>query len=124
MPPYEPTLHDHLPLAKRANWLTLLSGRTVRWLGGAEKIEAGLRARAGDVTVAGLGGGALAVRAGAEPAPGDVERGEFLPAYRAVASAVRSVRLDDVHFLGEGFPDDRAQAWLEAFDRPVSGAEA
>lgn len=119
MLPYEPSIHDHLPLVKRANWLTLLSDRTVRWLGGADAVLRQLHTPGGPALEP-LGGGAVAIRTAAAPAVGDVERGDDLPAYRAVARAVRPARLDEIPGPGPGFPDDQAQAWLDAFDTPVA----
>ena len=126
MLPYEPSVHAHVPQVKRANWLTLLSNTTVRWLGGSGALTAALRTAthadgAPPMPVDALGGGALAIRAGVAPAVGDVEAGDFLPAYRAVAAAVRRARLDEIEAPSGVFPPYGAQTWLEAFDEPVPG---
>ena len=118
--PYDVATRDFVPLVKRVNWLTLLSARAVARLDGADRVAHRLRG-APDVAVVPLDGGGLLLRAGPAPQLGDLAAGDTISAYRAVAAVVRPVRLDAIDGPGEGFPDDRAQEWLDAFDTEITG---
>ena len=112
--PFDPQTETFLPLIKRANWLCLISERAIAHLGGRRRVEESLAASPGiDAHAAGNG---MIIRAGSAPQTGDLPRGDNIPLFRSVAKVIRPVRLETLPGLGSGFPDDRAQAWLEAFD--------
>jgi hypothetical protein len=60
-------------------------------------------------------GSALCVQAGDAPAPGDVNRGETLPAYRAVAAALAAGRSRSFYCDLPFDEDDDAEAWRARF---------
>jgi hypothetical protein len=93
----------------------LLSERTIAHLGGGERVKASLSVSAGiDVDDVGTG---IAIRAGKTPQIGDIPMGDIIPLFRAVAKVLRPVRMEALPGPGGGFPDERAQEWLEAFDK-------
>ena len=112
--PFNPQTETFLPLIKRTNWLSLLSERTVAHLGGRQRVEELLAASAGiDVDTVANG---MAIQAGSVPQTGDIPTGDTLPLFRSVAKVLRPVRMEALRGPGDGFPDERAQEWLEAFD--------
>jgi len=112
--PFNPQTDTFLPLIKRTNWLCLLSERTIAHLGGRAHVTQLLTATPGiDVDDAASG---IAIRAGSVPKTGDIPMGDTIPLFRSVAKVLRPVRMETLRGPGNGFPDDRAQAWLEAFD--------
>jgi hypothetical protein len=112
--PFNPSTGDFLPLIKRANWVCLLSERMIAHLGGGSQLAESLVATPG-ITTRDVGTGML-VRAGMVPQIGDIPRGDAIPMFRSVAKVLRPVRMDSIDGLGSGFPDERAQEWLDAFD--------
>jgi len=120
--PFDPPKQTFLPLIKRANWISLLSERSIAHLGGRQRVEESLAASGGpgNIAVRDAGTGMM-IRAGLAPQTGDLPRGDGIPLFRSVAKVIRPVRLDAIDGLGDGFPDDRAQEWLEAFDKGNPG---
>jgi hypothetical protein len=113
--PFNPRTETFLPLIKRTNWVCLVSERAIAHLGGRERVKESLAASAGiDVDDVGTG---IAVRAGAAPQIGDIPLGDTIPLFRSVAKVLRPVRMEALPGPGRGFPDERAQEWLEAFDK-------
>ena len=101
---------------KGVNWLTLVSDAFLPRLGGEEA----LRARLGpEVTVSRLPAGLL-LQAGPEPRYGDVNAEEMLPEYRAVARALKPIRLFKHPPLGPeelgSFGWQGTADWLRRFD--------
>jgi len=111
---YDPAIDDLLPLVKRANWLTLLSSRTVEFLGGRDRLAADLGSDQ-SVSFDDLPLG-VAIQAGPEPQTGDLGQRDFLPLYRRVARAVRRARVDEIDGDGKGFMRTATNQWLNAFD--------
>jgi TseV toxin immunity protein TsiV len=116
--PFDPRRGTFLPLIKRANWISLISERAIAHLGGRDDVKESLGSAAG-VEVSDVGTG-ISIRAGAAPHIGDTPSGDVLPTLRSVARVIRPVRMETIPGPGSGFPDDRAQEWLEAFDRGSS----
>jgi len=116
--PFDPQHETFRPLIKRANWICLLSERSLAHLGGRQHVEASLAASSapGDIAVRDAGSGMM-IRAGSAPQTGDLPGGDRVPLFRSVAKVIRPVRLDAIGGLGAGFPDHRAQDWLDAFDK-------
>ena len=74
------------------NWLTALCPQLADRLGGAGALRASLP-KPCEVTE--LSGGTVLLQAGPEPLAGDVNRNDRLPAYQAVARALRPVWVPD-----------------------------
>jgi TseV toxin immunity protein TsiV len=105
---------DFLPRIKRVNWLTFVSTKAVRYLGGLDKLRNKLKDP--EITVHELAHG-IAIQAGPAPRLGDVSRRDFLPVYRRVASVLRPMRLDKHGSFGRHFSDEAAAEWLDGLDR-------
>jgi hypothetical protein len=116
--PFDPRTETFLPLIKRVNWISLLSERAIAHLGGRAYVKASLGSAAG-VEVSDVGTG-ISIRAGMAPHIGDMPSGDVLPEFRSVARVIRPVRMETIPGPGSGFPDDRAQEWLEAFEKGSS----
>lgn len=110
---------EFVPLVKRANWLTFVSGRTAAWLGGADQLRQTLASEPS--VVVHQAGPNLVIQAGPAPEPGDVGRRVFLPAYRAVAAAIRPARLEHHAGLGRAFSEGVPDEWLDGLDRSYDG---
>jgi len=107
---YEEKTQELLPLSKRAGWMTFLNRRSVEWLGGEVELAEALRSDP-DVELHPLARG-LALQSGAAPRLGDVTRGDI--PYRAVASAVRPVRIERKG--QEGYDDEWMRGWFSVLD--------
>jgi hypothetical protein len=112
---YQPQAQEVLPLVKRAGWITLANERSVAYLGGEAKLAEALR---GDPSVRlhRLAHG-LAIQSGEGPRLGDLSRLDV--PYRAVAAAIRPVRIDRVGAAGQ--EDEWMTEWLGMLDRPPPG---
>jgi hypothetical protein len=99
---------DHV---KGVNWLTCLSDRFCDQLGGRDKLAEQL---SGVAEIEPLRHGVIIV-AGAQPALGDANRAEFLPAYAAVSKLIRPLRMDQCLPL-VGMSREQTEAWLARFD--------
>jgi hypothetical protein len=104
------------PYVKRVNWLTLLSVGQVAFLGGKQTLQQQL-ADYPSIRLLDLPHGLL-IQAGPVPQLGDVTSDHYPVEYRAVARAIRKVRLPEIHpsSLGATFDDAGAASWLNAFD--------
>jgi hypothetical protein len=101
---------------KGVNWLTFLGSDYAKRLGGMEALRKTFSA---EITLHDLGGGRIAIQAGAAPQIGDVNRQDTLPLYREVGRAVASVRATPhPRMIGPGgIPDDDStETWLSRFD--------
>ena len=118
--PFDPATNNFLHLIKRVNWLNLLSQSAVSFLGGSDRIAGQLEAEV-DIKFHNVSNG-LAIEAGPSSQIGDVANGDVIPLYRKVAGMIRPVRMETIRGPGNGFPDQRAQEWLEAFnaEHPVT----
>ena len=100
---------------KRVNWLTFLGDPLVARLGGREALRQGLSEA---ISLYPLRRG-VAIRAGAVPGVGDVNRGELLPLYHEVGALLQPLRLlDHPAFImkDDVFDEDATEAWLGRFD--------
>jgi hypothetical protein len=113
---YEPSLGALLPLVKRAGWITLVSESAVEFLGGQARLDEAL-ARDPAVAVERLDHG-VAIRSGEAPRLGEMAHADI--PYRAVAAAVRPVRLERVHGLSAA-REEWIEGWLAQLDTPVPG---
>lgn len=104
------------PYIKRVNWLTLLSEGQVTFLGGKQALQQQL-ADYPSIHLIDLPHGLL-IQAGAVPQLGDVTTGNYPIEYRAIARAIRKVRLPEIRpvSLGDAFRNEGATSWLNAFD--------
>jgi len=97
------------------HWLTALGPQLADRLGGAGALRADLPP---PCEVVGLPGGAVVLRAGAEPSAGDVNRNDRLPAYQAVARALRPVWASDDYIGNISYPEmepEVGDAWIARF---------
>ena len=97
------------------SWLTFLGPRITDDLGGRGALESRCPP---EVSVFPIGKGGVLLRAGIAPELGDVNRQEFLPAYRAVGQLVAPRRttdeaFEDVQILG--MSEEVAYDWLRRF---------
>lgn len=112
---YRQEIRGFLPLIRRVNWLTLLSNRSVDYLGGSGAL---LQQIGTDMPItARPQEHGLVIQSEPEPRLGDVAHRDFIPAYRRVAAALRTVRMENIEGPGTGFSDEAANEWLNAFDR-------
>jgi hypothetical protein len=107
------------PVVRGINWLTMIDDRRALMLGGAAKIAEAL----GPSCVVERYDGGIVVRAGREPALGDMNRGDIPSAYRSAARVVKPLRFAGFrkHGLFRGLPhglDDKSETldWLARFD--------
>lgn len=103
-------------MSRGARWLTFLGDGLISRLGGRESLKDQLDP-AIQILDAGKG---LALRAGAEPLPGDVNRQDTLPLLHSVARAIQPVTLfGDQDLLQHLFGDDetRLERWERRFLR-------
>lgn len=101
---------------KGANWLTFLGSEYAKRLGGLEILR---KAFGANITVHDVGGGRIAIQAGAAPQIGDVNRQDTVPVYRDVGRLVAPVRATPhPRMIGPGgIPDDEStENWLRRFD--------
>lgn len=97
------------------NWLTALGPRLAERLGGAAALRAQLPR---PCEVVGLPDGVVVLRAGPEPAAGDVNRNDRLPVYQAVARAVRPVWASDDYIGNISYPEmepEVGDVWIARF---------
>ena len=114
---YRPDHPWFWPSIKRAQWLTLVRTDMLDGLcGGRATVETAVCGQDG-VVCHDLGPDGLVFQAGAVPDIGDLPEGQDLPAYRRVAQALAAARLPTHKGTGNPFNSERAQAWLEAFER-------
>jgi hypothetical protein len=105
---------------KGGNWLTALSDRYITELGGADKIEADLKAMDGRFLVHRYDGGAI-IQAGPRPQLGDAERRLWPALYVKLAKYLKPIRVtrhNAFQYGGPGvrFDKQRSEAWLRRFD--------
>ena len=91
-----------------------ICSETVTYLGGPEKLRAGL-ASDGSIATSNLEHG-LVIQAGYAPQIGDVGHRDFIPEYRRVENALRAARIDEIGHLG-GVGRAASNEWLNAFVR-------
>lgn len=97
------------------HWLTALGPSLADRLGGAGALRAELPP---PCEVVGLPGGGVVLRAGREPVAGDVNRDDRLPAYQAVARAVRPVWASDDYIGNISYPEIEPEVgdqWVARF---------
>jgi hypothetical protein len=105
---------------KGGNWLTALSDRYLPELGGAEKIEADLKALDSGFLVHRYDGG-LVIQAGPRPQLGDAERNLWPALYAKLAKYLKPIRVTRHNAFQHGGPGvrfnkERSEAWLRRFD--------
>ncbi|MCC6552101.1 MAG: DUF3396 domain-containing protein [Polyangiaceae bacterium] len=105
---------------KGASWLTALSDRYVAELGGADRVEADLKALDGRFVVHRYEGGVL-IQAGPRPELGDSERDVWPALYVKLAKYLKPIRVTQhnafqAEYLGPWFDKARSEAWLRRFD--------
>ena len=105
---------------KGGNWLTVLSDRYVAELGGADRIEADLKALDSRFLVHRYEGGVM-IQAGPRPQLGDVKRDLWPTLYVKLAKYLKPVRVTRHHSFqhcgpGVRFDNERSEAWLRRFD--------
>lgn len=97
------------------HWLTALGQQWADRLGGAGSLRAQLPP---SCEVVGLPGGTVVLRAGPEPVAGDVNRDDRLPAFQAVAQAVRPVWASDDYIGNISYPEIEPEVgdqWVARF---------
>lgn len=116
---YIPGQIELVPQMKRVQWLTFLRDDTLDLCGGREKVTTELFRNPN--TILHPLPGALAVQAGHTPGIGDIDVGDYLDEYRHVAQVLAPARLAEYRgrSRNKGFTDEKAQAWLEAFQREI-----
>jgi hypothetical protein len=102
---------------KGVNWLTIIGNPGVERLGGLASLISALD----DAALIHRAKHGIVIQAGPVPATGDVNRGDDLPAYRAVYNAVRDLHETMVDAatpfrMGRDDDDVRTVAWLRRFD--------
>lgn len=105
---------------KGGNWLTVLSDRYVAELGGADRIEADLKALDSRFLVHRYEGGIM-IQAGPRPQLGDAERDLWPTLYVKLAKYLKPVRVTRHNAFQHGgpgvrFDKERSEAWLRRFD--------
>jgi hypothetical protein len=105
---------------KGGNWLTALSDRYVSELGGADKVEADLKALDSRFVVHRYDGGVV-LQAGPRPQLGDAERNLWPSLYVKLAKYLKPVRVTQHNPFQHGgpgvrFDKERSEAWLRRFD--------
>jgi len=104
---------------KGGNWLTVLSDRYVTELGGADKVEADLKALDSRFLVHRYDGGIL-IQAGPRPQLGDVERDLWPALYVKLNKYLKPIRITRHRPFQHAGPDrfdmERSEAWLRRFD--------
>ena len=118
--PYDPKTNRFTLLVERADWLNVLSDSVLSSLGGRAVVQQQISAEP-LLSSVNLPHG-LAIQAGDEPQPGDLGRRELLPAYRSVAKIVRPARIPEIGHLGANFMPNKANEWLNAFDKEYACA--
>jgi hypothetical protein len=106
-----------VPRVKRADWLVLLSDRTLAALGGADSLKEALGRAVPeriDVATYPVAHG-LAVRVGAAPEPLNPAPNGVPAARRALARILRPVRLPAIDGPA-GVPEDWVTDWLTVYD--------
>lgn len=101
---------------KSVNWLTLLGNEMISKIGGKQTLRASLSEEIGIVT---LEHGVI-VRAGEKPGLGDVNRQDFLPAYREVGKALAKIRAHGhpafIKNVRGIIDEEITEAWLARFE--------
>lgn len=116
--PFSPDIDDFLPLIPRVNWLTFVSNTSLRRISGTERSASQL-ANDPSIVVHDFPWGIM-VQAGPAPKTGNLGRGDDLPIYRAVAAALRPIRVPALPDARLSFPEEATEEWLEALDRPAT----
>ncbi len=103
-----------------ASWLTVLCDRYVGELGGADRVEAELKALDERFLVHRYDGGVL-IQAGPRPELGDSERDIWPVLYVKLAKYLKPIRVTQHNpfqseYLGPWFDKERSEAWLRRFD--------
>jgi hypothetical protein len=99
---------------KGINWLTALDQSWIDRLGGSAALAAAL----GEGIEMRPFRTGMVIQAGPRPLLGDVNRNEPMPAYQAVARALKPIRIASVLSISDdfGFDEDRSDKWLARFD--------
>jgi hypothetical protein len=105
---------------KGGNWLTAVSDRYLPELGGADKVEADLKALDSRFLVHRYEGGVV-IQAGPRPQLGDAQRNLWPALYVKLAKYLKPVRVTHHNPFqhdgsGERFDKERSEAWLRRFD--------
>jgi hypothetical protein len=120
---FDPDQPDLIPRFVRVNWLTMLRLETLALCGPIETVVDELSA----IPTARVHRlpGSIALQIGDAPVAGDVTAHEFLEQYRAAARILSPARLSRYQGLtgdAGAFPDEAAQAWLDAFEGDLPDA--
>src|SRR5262249_37791177 len=100
---------------KGANWLTFFADALLERLAGNEALRSKMPE---GVDIRKIVGGVI-IQAGSAPGTGDIEAGDHLPLYRAVAKATKPIRATKQPTLGwdEGrFDAEQTALWLRRLD--------
>jgi hypothetical protein len=105
---------------KGGNWLTALSDHYLAELGGADKVEADLKALDSRFLIHRYDGGVV-IQAGPRPQLGDAERNLWPALYVKLAKFLKPIRVTHHNaFQHDGpglrFDKERSEAWLRRFD--------
>jgi hypothetical protein len=95
---------------KTVNWLTLLGPEL------SKAVDLARLAAKTDQTITTSARGTVCIKAAPEPTIGDVNHGDRLPAYRAVAKLLSAISCSSQLEFGAAFDDDLTQRWVERFE--------
>lgn len=116
---------EEFTFLKTVNWLTLVGNPLLERIGGPDALAERLKDSGVQVHRAKLG---LILQAGERPALGDVNRGEWLPAYRAVYRALSDLFAPaftpafHLTIPGDGHAnEEKTEAWYRRFEREIEG---
>jgi hypothetical protein len=119
---YIPGQIELVPQMKRVQWLTYLRDDTLELCGRRETVITEL-SKNPNIRLYPLPG-AIAVQIDADPQIGNTDASDYLDDYRYVAQVLAPARLTEYRgrSRNKGFTDEKAQAWLEAFERELNSS--